>query len=1854
MEVKKWKAGDSGENVRKMIESNFDSLNLEKVGFADIQDTGDVKYLRLWPDVASQELYDTDPTAHAVLLIASVPLPAGSGSGGATGAVMRIQVSEVPASSLVSGSPCRFAFTYKSYYGTEDDPSTMPGSVTVTVNGSVVYSSDKLYHGNSYSIDLASYLTGESNSVRIAFNNNEGSTRNYSYTIAVRSLMLVITSFVNNVLISGNTTATVKLTGADANVVMSIDDSVIETKKVLAGSTAAFTIPQQSNGAHVVSFMAVNEEYHLSTTPVKASFISNDGSGGSAVLIEEFAASVEQYQTLSVPYRVGDRAQNFSEVTVTVTSEKGETLYNNTQDIAWNAGITPVTYASVYLGTDKYIGECTVKIKYGAVYATRAFMVAQNTQVPTPAEGCKLYLSAVGRTNSDNSKTVWKDEANNIAVQFSPNFAFSDLLGAGWIHDNEGNDCLRIMNGTYITIPYQLLKQNRLSSGLRTGVCFEVEFATRNCSNRETSILACTDPATGVGFSMTASLLTIKTNSASKSIPYVENQRNRVGFNVDGLAGERFLDLYYNGVSEGSIQYSEFDTFVQNTPQGIRIGSDSCDVDVYVVRCYEKNLSVREILNNYAFDTPVFADKLAIAQRNDVFDSTGNVSFEKLVAARPKLPYIIAELKDDELPAAKDDKTKTGLNWTFFNPLKETITLDDKTYDVHPTVSRLVNGWSWRVQGTSSASYPLPWKNWRMKFKKDAAGYVFELADGTMAKGFAIRPGGYEELYFTLKKDYASSEQSNNIILAMIYDGMCRAALEGGMAGVVSGPMQAAYDAQPANGKNVNAIRNQMSIFGFPIVLWQKWTTTADGHVAGGLRFLGCFNFNNDKDNSKILGYDEANYPEAQIWEISDNKTKLTTTEDYSANSATEYDSGAGRMKCGLLDNLEVRYSRPSKNLDGAGEPVAFGTALSAEQVTQANIELAGLKRFIDWGVKINPLNATGQKLATAFVFGGKTYTNDTVDYRVAYGKSTYQEYIAINSWALYLDYMQRFCMVDSAAKNLHIGTDDGRIWKCFPYDMDTALGINNAGEDTFPPYLEITDQFMGSNVFNGQEFGIWQWLIRAYPELVASIDRTVRNNKTAKFSYEELRDRFNGHQDNWCEALFDAQCTLQYKANPDHIAKAMGDKKNHRDRWLQYAMLYWDSKHYCNKSADNYLQVRVTGSGADLRIKPYCEMYVSVGWGKEGIADQKQQRCLDMATGVTFENGFSAGVTDTILYINYCAWLSDLGNLSSLGDISVESPNKCKRLKRLLVGRDETGFANTKQTTIDVTGIEALEEINLCGCRMLGSGGGFVLDLSKNRNLRVALLKNSSITGVVLNNSNKMETLALPAGLGAIELYNLPNLSTCSVQGVEKITKIYLVNCPKVDSQNIVERVLAAGNSMQSIEIDHINWSNFTVDYLMRLCEMGAKLSGRISLATTSNSTITGAQKAKLLAAYGNIDSEQNSLYVEYYTKTVANIVIQAPTAVDRVGTYALDLSTQPTTGNNFTSIVWSMAANDYGTIDSRTGVVTVNRLGTSSNKPKATVTATMTLLDGTTKVASVDFLFYLRQAEVGDFVYADGSYSDVHNKNKTVVGICYYVDGADRRMLCPFQDNSQQSDLYCTLWGTADFISTYPGYTTIDGVVNRITDFDYESYLVDGEFKEFKSGALSDKNGKENTRCIIQYRDSILLGLDLEIPQTISELKSAASYYYSNVASNTGPYYYIASYCNLYEPTTNENEVLCDKFKKGNWYLPAYFDVVRLWWYFSEERRTTGTRNEAIFKNLYSLRDAAGQAVFETTNAKTGTGSIRFASSTQDSGQYFWSSLLKAGVENSTTSSAAIYVYDSRKATWSTKLSFRAVCNF
>ena len=243
-----------------------------------------------------------------------------------------------------------------------------------------------------------------------------------------------------------------------------------------------------------------------------------------------------------------------------------------------------------------------------------------------------------------------------------------------------------------------------------------------------------------------------------------------------------------------------------------------------------------------------------------------------------------------------------------------------------------------------------------------------------------------------------------------------------------------------------------------------------------------------------------------------------------------------------------------------------------------------------------------------------------------------------------------------------------------------------------------------------------------------------------------------------------------------------------------------------------------------------------------------------------------------------------------------------------------------------------------------------------------------------------------------------------------------------------------------------------------------------------------------------------------------------------------------------------------------------------------------------------------YKREVEVGDYVYADGSYSDILNKNKTVVGVCFYAEKNLR--LCVGTKDTQNCHwgLFKTDFSEGITLADEPSYSVFDiASMPNVTQSGVASWLINestyrdpGEpdgFKKFEKGTAASElglielgidfgsfkktdmlpYGRVNTLKIIQHRNTILQdsSIQLEVPRAtvgrseyehLEELLVKIQNDNGNLLKYREYYYPGASLCYAYEPSVRDGEELSDLFKCRKWFMPSAGELARIYWYYTQ----------------------------------------------------------------------------------------------
>lgn len=613
--------------------------------------------------------------------------------------------------------------------------------------------------------------------------------------------------------------------------------------------------------------------------------------------------------------------------------------------------------------------------------------------------------------------------------------------------------------------------------------------------------------------------------------------------------------------------------------------------------------------------------------------------------------------------------------------------------------------------------------------------------------------------------------------------------------------------------------RVRQAINGRPIVVYWENTNT------GELLFRGKYNFNNDKSTQNTFGFSEG----CECWEFLDNGLKLT---EFSGDDFSNWKNA-----------FEARYP------DG-------------------NEDITKLKRVVSWVVSTDPNQATKNSLGKTVTYqvddkNTISFTQDTVDYRLAKFKYELEDYFIKSNILYYYFYTELFLMVDSRAKNQFLTTYDGTHWMFIPYDGDTALGIDNVGKLKFGYWLEDTDQVNGQDVYNGQQSVLWKNVRQVFTDEIKTIAQQVISN--GKLNYEYVRDAFNKHQSAWSEAIFCADTEVKYiqpylaEGTLAYLDMAQGSKQSQRDCWLRDRFQYINSKYNTGSSKDKYITLRVSQPttstisvvkpSTDMHITPYKSTYVNVSFGQT-IKQEKgyANKVTDIVS--TLDNP-----RDTPLYIYNAESVKSLGDLSAayIGYCNIASATN---LEDIIIGCDKEGYYNEFLTTLGLGNNTKLKLINVRNCTNLSGE----INAKGCKNIEEIYADNTKISSVALPDSGRLKVLSLPDTITSLIIKEQTMLSDFAIASYDNIQTLVLSNTPNIDSLDIVNKC----NNLTNVTLKNIDWTLDSTDVLERLCALGGISDNN---SATKQSILTGKVHVSTIRSseLKKYNSLWNNLTIEY-----------------------------------------------------------------------------------------------------------------------------------------------------------------------------------------------------------------------------------------------------------------------------------------------------------------------------------------------------------------------------------------------------
>ena len=569
-------------------------------------------------------------------------------------------------------------------------------------------------------------------------------------------------------------------------------------------------------------------------------------------------------------------------------------------------------------------------------------------------------------------------------------------------------------------------------------------------------------------------------------------------------------------------------------------------------------------------------------------------------------------------------------------------------------------------------------------------------------------------------------------------------------------------------------------------------------------------------------------------------------------------------------------------------------------------------------------------------------------------------------------------------------------------YNQVTGETAQIAGE----VYDEITNSYKPncpegfSPVFNGRLSALWDNIVNCFPNEVEAIYVKMRGNG---LTYQDMLTKYKDFWKYWCENLYNADA-FGY-ANTNNFTKAYGDKVQVIDYFFGKRQRYLDSKYHCGLSVSNNLRLRLYEVGRGFAIKHYQAIYCTLQWGAGNFDDYRNIKpgtysYMPFKASSPQDATFDIDDADLITELSTYARGSD-GNytiygLEGLGDFKFDlNMNLLKRLTKFVMNYTASK-PNTREigTNFDLSNMGMLRQVIVRNVKNLKKSIILSSDL-----LEEIDFTNTPIIGVITPPTDMLTKLVLPDTIKELNLVGYTNLqvSGLKVAGYSNIETLHIEDCPNLDSYEIVKACYDAGAKLTNVILKGIDWRIGDTTMLLSLAAKGAKLQGKIFIESIVPVTID--DKAAFISAWGDIDNENNSLYISYNSIPITSISIEGREYIGVTGKFQFKASTKPVSGNNLRSIKWEVDENDYAEINASTGELEVKKVGTEDSNTQITIHITAHLNDGSTLKSEKKVKLFVRPIKLGDYLFSDFTYgSKLSDSDKHPIGICFYIDPRDR----------------------------------------------------------------------------------------------------------------------------------------------------------------------------------------------------------------------------------------------------------------
>ena len=1173
------------------------------------------------------------------------------------------------------------------------------------------------------------------------------------------------------------------------------------------------------------------------------------------VCLNEVAASAVNYEEQTLfKYAV----YGGTSATVTIMVDDNGTVIPIVvgQELSVEAGVQQSYVTSLEI--DSETKNMTMSINVASGESGQAVTIpVDNSHSYAAVEGATVYINASNRSNdSADRETIINDAPGAAVAEFEGTWGNFAWYKDGWGTDPDGNKCLAVLAGSTLDVPDIALTQAGTSS-----TTYEFKFRCSNIADYDTPVLSLMDteeynPQTTNGIILFPTKIQVLGTTSRVHVGQSVNLFEDSILHVVVVFHRRYANtaynlcqIYVNGIRQAVFLYDGGENFGTGH---LRIGQDSSDFYLYMLRIYEQNdrLSLTGVLEDSGVLTNLLnqlsgnssdMSRSGVRDDNNIIDD-GKIDYEMAKAAGYNC-MIIEMQNNADLP--DKDHQNGGMS---------TLRLE---YAEHPEWNVTIENAPIDGQGTTSMLY----YRWNLRWKlKDAALWTY--ADGTTGTKKGYLDGGQHPKVskITAKKNVASSMQGHKMGATAMYD-----------------DLYGALGLKATAGLSESA---RVAVYQYPMLGFQKFSD-------GSYSFIGLYTVGPDKGDSGTFGYDTDTYPSMlsiegpnhaplgtrflHPWiDAAYDSTKKQETLKFGGEEAWDvdaapWDSDDSAHEQDMYDLLEREW-KPAYAIAFNCSPFICSLAETGMTLAQLNANAAAWRgqtnilgtrkneclqlydgdNIIYWRTKTQQYEVLANfnpflDLRTHYSLPSNATTADIIAARKRKFTAEARNYWDIDGCCFHEAFCELIGAKDNHAKNtypfkLKTLAEGGR-WSWREDDLDSILATDNNGRSTAHYGIEVgdlTDE--GVDIFQGSSSAFWTLINDCFGDRVGTMlgnmlsalrtmatDMGIQGNnlheavfnmfsyyfweRSAKYfpimAYAE--DSKYTYVDVWKMGVNAGDPERKYN-NVFPLDQALGTQLEAEKQWVERRIANICSKYslggFTGSDSDGYGSIEFTPVNPFVfNLRPAIEMYPSGnrggGTNVKGGRTKEGQVCPITAS--------SDGTTT--FYIKALDWLTDLGDLSRLALTSraaggvVPFAVSGKRLRRLKVG-DAENEVLFNATTLAVSG-QSVEVVDARNVTSLNSA----VSLANCPRLKKAYFDGSGASSLLLPAGSKVDYVTFPSRMTTLFFDNLPLLADENVviptAALATINNYYFRNCARIDAFDLLRRILATeGNSLHFITL--------------------------------------------------------------------------------------------------------------------------------------------------------------------------------------------------------------------------------------------------------------------------------------------------------------------------------------------------------------------------------------------------------------------------------------------------------------------